>query len=94
MSPAAFQLAREHGYEAVCSAFGDYNHPGGDAFHVRRIHPDNLTVLRNWATFDPRKLCFPVPYEYRCEEQDAQASNKLRDKQQPENEVGLERVVV
>jgi len=61
MSAAAFRAAREHGYDSVSSAYGDYNYPGDNAFHIRRIHPDNLAVLRNWATLDPRKLHRPVP---------------------------------
>jgi peptidoglycan/xylan/chitin deacetylase (PgdA/CDA1 family) len=65
MTSMAFRVAREHGYEGVCSAYGDYNYPGDDGFHIRRIHPDNMTVLRNWATFDPRKLGKPVAYDYR-----------------------------
>ena len=63
MSAAAFRAAREHGYDSVSSAYGDYNYPGDDPFHIRRIHPDNLTVLRNWATLDPRKLGKPVPFD-------------------------------
>ncbi len=66
MSAAAFRAAREHGYDSVCSAYGDYNYPGEDAYHIRRIHPDNLSVLKNWATLDPRKLGRPV----RCDNLD------------------------
>jgi peptidoglycan/xylan/chitin deacetylase (PgdA/CDA1 family) len=65
MTSAAFRAAREHGYEGVCSAYGDYNHPGDDGFHIRRIHADSMSVLRNWATFDPRKITRQVPFDYR-----------------------------
>ncbi|MDX1961804.1 MAG: polysaccharide deacetylase family protein [Pirellulales bacterium] len=64
MTSAAFQMAREHGYDGVTSAYGDYNYPGDDAFHIRRIHADDMLVLRNWATLDPRKLGNPVPCHY------------------------------
>lgn len=64
MTAAAFQAAREYGYDSVSSAYGDYNYPGGDAFHIRRIHSDNLSALRNWATIDPRKLRNPVRCEF------------------------------
>lgn len=65
MTPLVFHLAREHGYEAVCSAYGDYNFPGDDAFHIRRFHPDDMVRLRNWGTIDPRKQWWRPQYEYR-----------------------------
>ena len=66
MTPAAVQLLREAGYEAICSAFGGYNFPGNDPFHVQRIHGDNeMARFKNWATMDPRKLRvqFPLPID-------------------------------
>ncbi len=65
MSAAVFQLAREHGYEGVCSAYGGYNFPGDDPFHLQRIYPDNMLRLKNWLTVDPRKTCHPYRYDYR-----------------------------
>ena len=57
LSPLAFQTARWAGYDAVCSACCGYNHPGADAFHLRRFHADDgLARMRNWTTIDPRKL--------------------------------------
>ena len=57
LNPRAFHVAHEAGYEAVCSAYGGYNFPGGDAFHLQRIHADeSLVRLKNRATIDPRKL--------------------------------------
>lgn len=64
MSSAAFQLAQEYGYEAVCSAYGGYNFPGDDPFHIQRILPDNMARLRNWLTVDPRKTYRPYRYDY------------------------------
>jgi hypothetical protein len=56
MPQEAFQVARSAGYQAVCSAYGGYNFPGDDSFHLRRIHADNEMIrLRNWLTLDPRK---------------------------------------
>jgi peptidoglycan/xylan/chitin deacetylase (PgdA/CDA1 family) len=53
----AFRLARDCGYEAVCSAYGGYNFPGDDSFHLQRIHADNDMIrLKNWMTVDPRKV--------------------------------------
>jgi peptidoglycan/xylan/chitin deacetylase (PgdA/CDA1 family) len=57
MSGDAFRIAHEAGYRGVCSAYGDYNFPGGDPFHLRRIHADpEMIRFRNWLTIDPRKL--------------------------------------
>jgi peptidoglycan/xylan/chitin deacetylase (PgdA/CDA1 family) len=57
LNPTAFLLARQAGYEAVCSAYGGYNFPGGDAFHLQRIPVDGCLIrLKNHATIDPRKI--------------------------------------
>ena len=44
LNARAFQMAFEYGYEAVCSAYGDYNFPGDDPFHIRRIHVDDMVA--------------------------------------------------
>jgi len=64
MNPMVFHLAREQGYEGVCSAYGDYNFPGDDAFHIRRVHADDMVRLRNWGTIDPRKQWWRPQYDY------------------------------
>ena len=57
LNPAVFALAREAGYEGVCSAYGGFNYPGDDAFHLQRIAvDDNMITLKNWVTMDPRKV--------------------------------------
>jgi peptidoglycan/xylan/chitin deacetylase (PgdA/CDA1 family) len=56
LSPAAFALANEAGYAGVCSAYGGFNFPGDDPFHLQRIAVDNNMIgLKNWVTMDPRK---------------------------------------
>ena len=69
LSSAAFRVAREAGYDGVCSAYGGYNFPGDDPFHLRRIHSDpELVRLKNWLTVDPRKVrnqCDFQPADYR-----------------------------
>lgn len=56
LSADAFATCYEAGFAGVCSAYGAYNLPGGDAFHLRRIHADpELLRLKNWLTVDPRK---------------------------------------
>jgi peptidoglycan/xylan/chitin deacetylase (PgdA/CDA1 family) len=57
LSPAAFAIAREAGFEAACSAYGGYNFPGGEPFHLQRIHADpHFPRLKNWLNFEPRLL--------------------------------------
>jgi peptidoglycan/xylan/chitin deacetylase (PgdA/CDA1 family) len=64
LSAAAFEVALEAGYDGVCSAYGGYNFPGDDAFHLRRIHADpELVRLKNWLTVDPRKVRKQVDFE-------------------------------
>lgn len=57
LSTEAFGVALDAGYDGVCSAYGGYNFPGDDAFHLRRIHADpEMVRLKNWLTVDPRKM--------------------------------------
>ncbi len=66
LNAEAFALARQAGYEAVCSAYGGFNFPGDDAFHVQRIPlGDDMIHLKNWATVDPRKLSARFNYDAR-----------------------------
>ncbi|MGD9645096.1 MAG: polysaccharide deacetylase family protein [Pirellulales bacterium] len=54
LNPRAFHLAYDAGYEGVCSAYGGYNYPGDDPFHLQRVCVDGpLIRLKNWATIDP-----------------------------------------
>lgn len=56
LSAAAYRVAIEAGYAGVCSAYGGYNFPGDDPFHLRRFHADNQFIrFVNWMTVDPRK---------------------------------------
>jgi len=55
-----FPMAREAGLDGVCSAYGGYNFPNDDPFHLQRIHADpDFIRLKNWLTIDPRKLNVP-----------------------------------
>ena len=69
LSTAAFRIAFQAGIWGVCSAYGGYNLPGEDAFHIQRIHGDpEWTRFRNWLTVDPRKIRHPRkfnPGDYR-----------------------------
>lgn len=69
LSKQAFRTAYQAGFWGVCSAYGGYNFPGDDSFHLQRIHGDRQwSRFRNWLTLDPRKLCLPHsfhPGDYR-----------------------------
>jgi peptidoglycan/xylan/chitin deacetylase (PgdA/CDA1 family) len=61
---AAVSLARDHGYDGVCSAYGGFNFPGDDPFHLQRIHvDDDMIGMKNWVTVDPRKLRSTTRYQ-------------------------------
>jgi peptidoglycan/xylan/chitin deacetylase (PgdA/CDA1 family) len=67
LNPLAFQMAADAGYEAVCSAYGGYNFPGDDDFHLQRIHADpELLRLMNWITMDPRKRRGVPRFDYKA----------------------------
>jgi peptidoglycan/xylan/chitin deacetylase (PgdA/CDA1 family) len=78
LSAAAFRVAHDAGYTGVCSAYGGYNFPGDDPFHLRRFHADPEFIrFKNWLTVDSRKLrmhCDFDPGEYRAEVGRATAS--------------------
>jgi peptidoglycan/xylan/chitin deacetylase (PgdA/CDA1 family) len=57
LSAEAFRIAAAAGFAGVCSAYGGYNFPGDDPFHLRRFHADREFVrFKNWLTIDPRKV--------------------------------------
>ena len=57
LSEAAFRVAFAAGYWGVCSAYGDYNLPGDDPFHIHRIHGDpSWARFCNSLTADVRKF--------------------------------------
>ena len=68
MNPIAFEVARRSGCETVLSAYGGLNHPGVDPFYMQRISAtENTAALRNWLTYDPRKINLPR-YDYEIKE--------------------------
>ncbi len=65
LSQAAFQLAHDAGYEGACSAYGGFNFPGDDPFHIQRIHvDDDMIRLKNWVTMASYKLRSIKRYQY------------------------------
>jgi peptidoglycan/xylan/chitin deacetylase (PgdA/CDA1 family) len=91
LSTAAFRVAVETGFAGVCSAYGGYNFPGDDAFHLRRFHADcEFVRFKNWLTIDPRKLRLqqdfdPGDYRVELEEFLAEAQRSQRELDQFES---------
>lgn len=57
LTQAAIEAVHQAGLAGFCSAFGAYNLPGRDAFHIRRFHGDpEFARFRNWAGFDEAKV--------------------------------------
>lgn len=57
MSHAAWRVVHQAGFDGACSAYGSYNWPGEDPFHLQRIHADpEMIRLKNWVTVDARKI--------------------------------------
>jgi peptidoglycan/xylan/chitin deacetylase (PgdA/CDA1 family) len=64
MTTAGFRIAYEAGFAGVCSAYGAYNMPGDDSFHIQRIHGDpQWARFVNWLTIDPRKIYKQVAFD-------------------------------
>jgi peptidoglycan/xylan/chitin deacetylase (PgdA/CDA1 family) len=78
LSCRAFELAARSGYDGVCSAYGGYNFPGDDAFHVQRIPAVNeLLRMKNWLNADPRKL-YTRRFEYHWSDAAASALDAMK----------------
>ena len=57
ISQAAIDMVLEAGYRCFVSAYGGWNFPNGEDYHLTRFHGDPCTeALRNWLTLDPRHL--------------------------------------
>lgn len=57
ITQAAIDHIARCGFRGFVSAYGGWNWPGGDDFHLQRIHGDpGLAKLINWLTLDRRKL--------------------------------------
>lgn len=56
-SQAAVDQIITSGLAGFCTAYGAWNWPGEGGYHLRRIHADpGLERLKNWLSYDPRKL--------------------------------------
>jgi peptidoglycan/xylan/chitin deacetylase (PgdA/CDA1 family) len=65
LNARVYDLAHSAGFEGVCSAYGGYNFPGDDAFHIQRIGADGpLVRIKNAATLDPLRYMNTPRYSY------------------------------
>jgi peptidoglycan/xylan/chitin deacetylase (PgdA/CDA1 family) len=65
LNAKVFHMAHSAGYEGVCSAYGGYNFPFDDAFHIQRIGADGpLVRIKNAATLDPLRYMNVPRYDY------------------------------
>lgn len=56
-SAAAVDLLLDAGVAGFCTAHGAWNWPASHGYHLRRIHADpGMQTLKNWLTYDPRKM--------------------------------------
>lgn len=65
ISQEAIDVVFESGFKCFLSAAGGVNWPGKGASHLQRIHGDpGMAALKNWLTYDPRKIHAATPFEY------------------------------
>jgi len=57
ISQKAIDVVFESGFQCFVSAAGGMNFPGQNPNHLQRIHGDpGMAAMKNWLTFDPRKI--------------------------------------
>ena len=81
LNRTVFKLAHEFGYDGVCSAYGGYNFPGDDPFHLQRICADEMLRVKNWVTVDPRKMRRPYRFDYQTETDRKRRERRRRESQ-------------
>ncbi len=65
ISQEAIDVVFESGFKCFVSAAGGMNFPGQNPNHLQRIHGDpGMAAIKNWLTFDPRKIRSKNPFEY------------------------------
>jgi peptidoglycan/xylan/chitin deacetylase (PgdA/CDA1 family) len=64
LSADAFRVVFASGFHGACSAYGGYNFPGDDPFHLQRFHADRgMARFKNWLTLDPRKMKRAISFD-------------------------------
>jgi len=78
LSDEVFQMCHESGFDCVVSAYGGYNWPGGDPFHLQRMGIDGPYMrMKNWTTVDPQKLLRIEQFHYSLESQNTVAAGAV-----------------
>lgn len=76
-SQEAIDMVFQAGYVSFVSAYGGWNHIGGDVNHLARIHGECGTgSILNWLSLDKRKIVRPCPLIY---QKNAVVSESLND---------------
>lgn len=74
----AFRVAQEAGFAGVCSAYGGYNFPGGDPFHLERFHADpDFLRFRHWLSVDGVKQIRTPSFDPELPDTESTVSNAL-----------------
>ena len=68
ISQSAIDAVMDAGFKCFTSAAGGMNFPGQCASHLQRIHADpGMAAVKNWLTFDPRKVGKPSPILFKSQ---------------------------
>ena len=79
ISQQAIDVIFESGYKCFLSAAGGVNWPGHEANHLQRIHGDpGMAALKNWLTYDPRKMHASTPFEFALRTTEPQSALALQ----------------
>lgn len=74
MSFAAFSVARRAGFAGVCSAYGGYNFPGNDPFHLERFHADPEFIrFKQWLSVDSLKQLRTPTFDLQMQDESTQS---------------------
>jgi len=64
ISQAAIDMVFESGFKCFVSAAGGVNFPGQCSNHLQRFHGDpGMSGVKNWLTYDPRKIKAKSPID-------------------------------
>ena len=75
ISQEAIDVVFESGFKCFVSAAGGINWPGQNATHLQRIHGDpGMATMKNWLTFDPRKIRAKSPIEFEVRTHNSQCT--------------------
>lgn len=75
LSQAAFDLAKQAGFDGVCSAYGGWNYLGDPPFHIRRRCVDGPpNRAKSWSLIDPLRARTLPEFVWKDQEQEFETS--------------------